>query len=63
MENNDLMGNLKAYAEKFEEGFPMIPLGWGKSDEEVVKIIKRCLKLGKDVYELGLVKDDDEDIY
>ena len=57
-----LDAKLKEYADKFEDGFPMIPLGRGRSDDEVIKIIDRCLKAGKDVYKMGYVTDD-EDIY
>ena len=49
---------MKEYTERFDDGFPMIPLKWGRSDKEVVAIIDRCLKEGKDVYELGYLKDD-----
>lgn len=52
---------LREYVDMFGEGFPMIPLGWGRTDEEVIEIIDRCLKEKKDVYELGLVNE--EDIY
>lgn len=50
---------LKKYAEKFDDGFPMIPLGWGRTEEEVVEMIKNCILNNKDVYEMGLVKEDD----
>lgn len=52
---------LLKYLKKFNEGFPMIPLGWGRSEKEVIKLIKQCLDEGKTVYELGLL-DTDEDI-
>ena len=51
------------YAKRFDDGFPMIPLGFGRTEKEVESLVKRCLKEGKDAYELGLVKDDDEVIY
>lgn len=51
------------YAKRFGDGFPMIPLGFGRSEKEVEVIIKRCLKEGKDAYELGLLEDNDEVIY
>lgn len=44
------------YAQKFDDEFPMIPLGWSRSDEEVIKIINRCIKEEKNVYELGYLK-------
>lgn len=51
---------LDEYAEKFGDGFPMIPLAWGKTDEEVCDTIRKCIEAGKDAYELGLVSDDDD---
>lgn len=51
---------LDQYAKKFGDGFPMIPLAWGRSDEEVCEIIKKCIKAGKDAYELGLVSDGED---
>lgn len=51
---------LDAYAEKFGDGFPMMPLAWGRTDDEVIEIIDDCLSKGKDVYELGYVEDDDD---
>lgn len=54
---------LDAYTEKFGDGFPMMPLAWGRTDEEVIKIIDDCLEKGKDVYELGYVEDDGDSLY
>ena len=51
---------LKEYIQAFGEGFPMIPLGWGRSEEEVIEIIDRCLKEKKDAYALGYVEDGDD---
>ena len=51
---------MKEYAERFDDGFPMMPLGWGRSDTEIIAIIDRCLREGKDVYELGYIEDDPE---
>ena len=51
------------YAQNFDDGFPMIPIAWGRSDEEVIKIIEECLVKGKDAYELGYVKDDPDIVY
>lgn len=58
--NEKLETKLVEYAERFGEGFPMIPLAWGNSDDEVIKIIDKCLEDGKDVYELGLVTLDED---
>lgn len=49
---------LKKYIEAFDEGFPMYQLGRGRSEDEVIGIIQRCLDENKDAYALGLVTDD-----
>lgn len=49
---------LKKYAEKFDDGFPMIPIGWGRTEEEIIELIKNCISENKDVYEMGLVKEE-----
>ena len=54
---------LDAYAMKFGDGFPMIPLAWGRTDEEVIEIIDDCLKNGKDAYEMGYVEEDTDIMY
>lgn len=54
---------LEEYRVMFKEGFPMIPLKWGRTDEQVIEIINRCIKEGKDVYELGYVIIDDDVMY
>lgn len=51
---------LKKYAKKFGDGFPMIPLAWGRTDEEIIGLIDKCLAAGKDAYEMGFVSDDDD---
>lgn len=59
----ELTAALEEYARVFDDGFPMIPVAWGRSESEVIKIIKRCLEKGKDAYELGYVKEDLEMVY
>jgi len=54
---------LALYNERFGEGFPMYQLGRGRTDDEVIEIIKRCIDTGTDVYTMGLVSEDDEDMY
>lgn len=51
---------LKEYADTFGEGFPTIPLAWGRTDKETIAIIDKCLKAGKDAYALGLLSDDED---
>ena len=56
---DELEKKLGEYAEMFGDGFPTIPLGWGRTDEELIAIIDECLKAKKDVYALGYVLDTD----
>lgn len=53
----ELITALMKYNEIFEDGFPMTPLGWFYSDEELTKIIGECLEKCKSVKELGYYKD------
>ncbi len=51
---------LEKMLEKYDNhfpSFPTIPLLMDNSEEEVIKIIKRCLAENKDVYELGYLPD------
>lgn len=59
----DFMELLGEYAKKFGEGFPMIPVAWGKTEKELRKIVEECIKKGKTAYELGYAKEDDEAVY
>lgn len=54
---------LKAYAEEFGEGFPMYQIARTRTDAETEKIIKECLDLKQDAYELGYVTDDMDILY
>ena len=45
------------YLEMFDDSFPTFPF-MGESEENIIKIIKRCLKEGKDVYDLGILNLD-----
>lgn len=46
------------YYEMFGEAFPMYQIGRTISDEQIAKIIQRCLDEKKDAYELGYCTDD-----
>lgn len=54
---------LEEYFKEFGEAFPMIPIAWGRTEEEIVQIIKRCIKEQKDVYELGYVTESEDVMY
>lgn len=51
------------YYEEFGDGFPMYQIGRTRTDAETEKIIKRCLELKQDAYELGYVTDDMDILY
>ena len=55
-----LMEKMKQYAKTFGDGFPTIPLAWDRTDEELIEIIDRCLAEKKDVYELGILTNDED---
>ena len=54
----DLDNRLIEYTERFGEGFPTVPLAWGRSDADVVEIIDKCLTAGKNVYDMGYLTLD-----
>ena len=54
----DLDNRLIEYTERFGEGFPTVPLAWGRSDADVVEIIANCLTAGKNVYDMGYLTLD-----
>lgn len=58
MFSEECINKMKEYDKRFKDTFPTIPLAWGRSDEEIIEIIDKCLEEGKDVYELGYVEDD-----
>lgn len=46
------------YRDKFGDGFPTFQLFRGLNEEERIAMVKKCLSLGKDAYDLELVSDD-----
>lgn len=56
-----LTKKLVKYAKKFGEGFPMIPLAWGRTEDETEKLVDKCIDEEKTAYQLGLVKQVEED--
>lgn len=53
---------LKRYDDHFEEPFPTIPLCWGRSEEDVIKMINECLAKDKDVYAMGMLPEPSADL-
>ena len=62
-DDDKLMNKLAEYKKAFADGFPTIPLAWGRTDNEVIAIIDECLKKKKDVYQLGYVKEGEGVVY
>ena len=58
--NEELNKWMDEYLDTFGEGFPTYQIMRGRTDEEGIAIIKRCLAEKKDVYELGIVTLDEE---
>lgn len=53
----NLKDYLNQYFEKFGDIFPMYPLAYSATESELIEMIKKCLDSGKDVYEIGIIKD------
>lgn len=54
----ELEEKLNMYEKEFGESFPTYPLMMTRSDEEIIAIIDMCLDADKDVYAMGILKDD-----
>lgn len=54
---NELEKLNQDYLEMFDDSFPTFPF-MNESEENIIKIIKRCLNEGKDVYDLGILNLD-----
>ena len=59
----ELSEALELYERTFNDSFPTIPLLMDKSDAEVEVIINKCISEGKDVYDMGYLSLDSDDIY
>ena len=55
-----LEGYLQKYIDAFGEGFPMYQLGRGRTENEVIELIRQCLDAEQNAYDLGLVTDDED---
>lgn len=54
---------MEEYEKKFGDSFPTMPLMYGKTKEEMIEIIDRCIRENKDVYELGILSLDEDVMY
>lgn len=48
------------YNLKFKEGFPTYQLFRGRTDQECIEMVQRCLDKGKTAYQLGLLSDSED---
>lgn len=55
--SEQVLDALDRYYDAFDDSFPMAAMS-GVSEDEVVKIIDRCIGEKKDVYELGYLSGD-----
>lgn len=53
---------LELYEKTFDDSFPTIPMS-GKSNEEIIDIINKCVNEKKDVYDMGYLSLNDDTIY
>lgn len=53
---------LELYEKTFDDSFPTIPMS-GKSPDEIIEIINKCVSEKKDVYDMGYLSLDNNTIY
>lgn len=56
LEKTEFEKALQRYDELFES-FPTIPLLNTHSEEWILDVIEKCIAEGKDVYEMGIIKE------
>lgn len=61
--NDKLEKAYDRYKEKFNDNFPTIPLSETREDEEIIEMIDICIKVEKDVYDMGYLQLDEDIIY
>lgn len=55
-----LLQALDLYEKAFDDSFPTIPMS-GRTEEEMIEIINKCVSAKKDVYDMGYL--DMEKVY
>lgn len=55
-----LLQALDLYEKAFDDSFPTIPMS-GRTEEEMIEIINKCVSAKKDVYDMGYL--DLEKVY
>lgn len=59
----ELVKAMDDYENAFGDDFPTVPLAISRPPEEVISIIRECLKKKKDVYESGYLSLDENIMY
>ncbi len=57
--SEQLLNALNRYYDAFDDSFPMAAMS-GVGEDEVIKIIDKCIFEKKDVYDLGYLSSGDE---
>ena len=57
---NKLIQALELYENAFDDSFPTIPMS-GRTEEEMIDMINKCVSAKKDVYDMGYL--DIEAVY
>ena len=55
--NDELQKALKKYYDMFGDGFPTIPLFWGGTEEEHLKMVNECIKQKKLLHRWVITKN------
>lgn len=55
--NDELQKALKKYYDMFGDGFPTIPLFWGGTEEEHLKMVNECIKQKKTASQMGYYEE------
>lgn len=56
--SEQVLDALNRYYDAFDDSFPMAAMS-GAEEDEVIKIIDRCISEEKDVYDLGYLSEDE----
>lgn len=61
--NDELQKALKKYYDMFGDGFPTVPLFWGGTEEEHLKMVNECIKQKKTATEMGYYHESNDLLY
>lgn len=58
-----LLEKMEEYQAAFGDSFPTIPLARGRSDDECIELINKCISAKKDVYAMGFCSESPDIAY